>query len=45
MRDTLSQIAVDKDVNMKELIELNEIDDPNMIRSGSVLQLHGQTTM
>jgi LysM repeat protein len=39
--DTLSQIAVDKDVNMKELIELNEIDDPNMIRSGSVLQLPG----
>ena len=37
--DTLSQIAVDKDVSMKELIELNEIDDPNMIRSGSVLQL------
>ena len=40
--DTLSQIAQAHDVSLSELISLNNLANPNLIRSGQVLKIPGQ---
>jgi len=40
--DTLSQIAQAHDVSLSELISLNNLGNPNLIRPGQVLEIPGQ---
>ncbi|MGD2102869.1 MAG: LysM peptidoglycan-binding domain-containing M23 family metallopeptidase [Acidimicrobiia bacterium] len=42
--DTLGQIARDHDVSLSDLVEANDISNPNLIYPGQVLVIPGETT-